>query len=65
MKCKKFEVNLINHGKLAAGEYLLKLTVTDGKGNIILTPCYHVDDDNAFSDMLFYNMIIMAAKGQW
>jgi len=29
MKCKKFEVNLINHGKLAAGEYLLKLTVTD------------------------------------
>ena len=28
----KFEVNLINHGKLAAGEYLLKLTVTDGIG---------------------------------
>jgi hypothetical protein len=26
------EVNLINHGKLAAGEYLLKFMVTNGKG---------------------------------
>ena len=45
---------------------LVLLGVIDyGKGKIILNPCYHVDDDNAFSDMLFYNMIIMAAKGQW
>ena len=45
---------------------LVLLGVIDyGKGKIILNPCYHVDDDNAFSDMLFYNMIIMASKGQW
>ncbi len=45
---------------------LVLLGIIDyGKGKIILNPSYHVDDDNAFSDMLFYNMIVMAAKGQW
>ena len=36
-----------------------------GEGKIILNPCYQVDEDNAFSDMLFYNMIFKAARGQW
>ena len=45
---------------------LVLLGVIDyGKGKIILNPCYHLDDDNAFTDMLFYNMIIKAARGQW
>ncbi|MFR9580525.1 MAG: hypothetical protein SNH80_07485, partial [Rikenellaceae bacterium] len=28
-----------------------------GKGKIILNPCYWVDEDNAFADMLFYNIL--------
>ena len=40
-------------------------TIDYGKGKIILNPCYRIDDDNAFSDMLFYNMITMAAQGKW
>ena len=37
--------------------------ITAGEGNDIING--ENDDDNAFSDMLFYNMIVMAAKGQW
>jgi beta-galactosidase len=33
-----------------------------GKGKIILAPSYQVDDDNAFNDMLFFNMITLSAK---
>ena len=29
-----------------------------GKGKIILNPCYWVDDNNAFTDLLFYNLIL-------
>jgi beta-galactosidase len=36
-----------------------------GKGKIILNPCFHVDCDNAFTDMLFYNIIGKAAGGDW
>ena len=36
-----------------------------GKGKIILQPCYHIDEDNAFTDMLFYNLISKAANGDW
>jgi len=32
-------------------------TINYGEGIIILDATYHVDDNNAFSDMLFYNMI--------
>ncbi len=28
-----------------------------GKGKIILNPCYWVDEDNAFCDMLFFNLL--------
>ncbi|MFI3249292.1 MAG: glycoside hydrolase family 2 TIM barrel-domain containing protein [Rikenellaceae bacterium] len=35
---------------LAAIEY--------GEGRIILNPCYHVDEDTAFTDMLFFNLIL-------
>lgn len=30
-----------------------------GKGKILLNPCYHVDEDNAFNDLLFFNFIRM------
>lgn len=30
-----------------------------GKGKIILNPCYHVDENNAFTDLLFFNFIRM------
>lgn len=33
-------------------------TIDYGAGKIILNPCYHIEEDNAFSDMLFYNMVI-------
>jgi hypothetical protein len=33
-----------------------------GNGKIILAPSYPVDDDNAFNDMLFFNMIKLSAK---
>ncbi len=29
-----------------------------GEGKIILNPCYWVDEDNAFCDMLFFNLVI-------
>ncbi|MFI3322685.1 MAG: glycoside hydrolase family 2 TIM barrel-domain containing protein [Rikenellaceae bacterium] len=28
-----------------------------GKGKIILNPCYWIDENNAFTDMLFFNMV--------
>jgi hypothetical protein len=31
-----------------------------GKGKILLMPSYTVDEDNAFSDMLFFNAIILS-----
>ena len=33
-------------------------TINYGKGKIILNPCYWVEEDNAFTDLLFYNMIL-------
>ncbi|MBK5263202.1 MAG: hypothetical protein JJE17_11650 [Peptostreptococcaceae bacterium] len=36
-----------------------------GKGKIILNPCYWVDENNAFTDMLFYNIIKKATNGDW
>jgi beta-galactosidase len=45
---------------------LVLLGVIDyGKGKIILQPCYHIDEDNAFTDMLFYNIICKSASGDW
>jgi beta-galactosidase len=32
--------------------------ISYGKGRIILAPSYPIDDNNAFNDMLFYNLII-------
>lgn len=37
-------------------------TVEYGEGRIILNPCYHVDDNNPFSDMLFFNMILESKR---
>ncbi len=36
---------------------VLLATLDYGDGRIILNPCYHVDDDNAFADLLFYKMV--------
>ena len=36
-----------------------------GKGKIILAPSYPVDANHAFNDLLFYNLIIKAAKCEW
>lgn len=40
-------------------------TLDYGKGKIILSPAYPVDGDNAFSDLLFLNMIRMGSQGKW
>ncbi len=40
-------------------------TLDYGSGKIILNPCYTVDQDNAFCDMLFYNMILNAADKRY
>ena len=36
-----------------------------GKGTIVLAPTYPVDQNTAFSDLLFFNLIIKAAKKEW
>ena len=40
-------------------------TMDYGKGKIILSPAYPVDGDNAFNDLLFFNMIRMGSRGEW
>lgn len=40
-------------------------TLDYGKGKIILNPCYHVDDEDAFSEMLFFNMVFNAQNGNY
>jgi len=57
-------------GLAGKGEYLQSIFTSDrellvllgmihyGKGKIILAPSYPVDDDNAFNDMLFFNLIM-------
>ncbi len=37
---------------------VLLAAIDYGEGRIILNPCYHIDEENAFSDMLFFNMIL-------
>lgn len=40
-------------------------TIDYGKGKIIICPGYNVDEQNAFTDMLFYNIIDKAIKEEW
>ena len=40
-------------------------TIDYGRGKIILAPSYPVDGNNAFNDMLFFNMILQASKKNW
>jgi hypothetical protein len=36
-----------------------------GKGKVVLAPSYPVDANNAFNDLLFFNMINKASKNEW
>ncbi len=36
-----------------------------GKGRILLTPGYPIDEEQAFNDLLFFNMLRMGCAGQW
>ena len=40
-------------------------TIDYGKGKIILAPSYPVDANQAFNDLLFFNLIIKAGKKDW
>ncbi len=44
---------------------VLLSTIDYGNGKIILNPCYHVDEDNAFTDMLLFNIVKMAAASDY
>jgi len=46
-----------------SSKYQRYIVLSNSTPEIILNPCYHVDDENAFSDMLFYNIIIKATRG--
>jgi hypothetical protein len=43
----------------------LLATIEYGKGRIILAPSYPVDEENAFNDLLFYNILSMGCAGKW
>jgi len=39
--------------------------IQHGKGRILLAPTYPVDQNNPFSDLLFFEMIKQAARDAW
>jgi hypothetical protein len=36
-----------------------------GRGKLLLAPSYPVDEAHAFNDLLFFEMIRKAARGEW
>ena len=52
---------------MARNDKLLVLigAIDYGKGKIIIAPSYPVDENHAFNDMLFFNMINKASKKEW
>jgi beta-galactosidase len=52
-------------GRLPSGVLVLLGTIDYGKGKILLDATYPVDDNNPFSDLLFYNMLSLGCRGRW
>jgi hypothetical protein len=54
-----------NEWSIAPSFAVLLGTIDYGRGKIVLAPSYPVDDNHAFNDLLFFNLIGKAAKKDW
>jgi hypothetical protein len=60
-RTRVYGVHVARPGAPAEQKVLTLLgTVAYGKGRIVLAPSYPVDKNNAFNDLLFYNLIVMS-----